>query len=77
MDWEMPVCDGVQATKAIRSIETQHGASRSLAIGITANARAGQIAKAIEAGMNLVLPKPFHVAELLLKISDLTRVDTV
>jgi signal transduction histidine kinase/CheY-like chemotaxis protein len=76
MDWEMPVCDGIQATKTIRRIETQRGAARSLIIGVTANARAEQIAKSIEAGMNSVLPKPFRVAELLAKINDLTSVHT-
>jgi len=76
MDWEMPVCDGIQATKTIRSIEAKQGAAKSLIIGVTANARAEQIAKAIEAGMDSVLPKPFRVVELLVKISDLTSVDT-
>lgn len=55
MDWEMPVADGIQATKTFRSTEAQQG----LIIGITANARAEQIAKAIEAGMDSVLPQTF------------------
>ncbi|KAJ4984546.1 hsp90-like protein [Stagonosporopsis vannaccii] len=69
MDWEMPICDGIQATKQIRIIEQQQSAFRSLIIGITANARAEQIKKAREAGMDTVVPKPFRVAELLAKIS--------
>ncbi|KAJ8116504.1 hypothetical protein OPT61_g2085 [Boeremia exigua] len=72
MDWEMPVCDGVQATRLIRSIEEQQGAARSLIIGITANARPEQIKKARDAGMDEVVPKPFRVAELLAKIGSLT-----
>lgn len=71
MDWEMPICDGIHATKQIRSIEQQQGATRSLIIGITANARPEQIKKAREAGMDEVVPKPFRVAELLAKISAL------
>ncbi len=68
MDWEMPVCDGIQATQMIRSVEEKHGAPRSLIIGITANARAEQTQRAREAGMDEVVPKPFRVAELLAKI---------
>ena len=47
MDWEMPICDGIQATKAIRNIELQQGTARNLIIGVTANARAEQIVRAI------------------------------
>jgi signal transduction histidine kinase/CheY-like chemotaxis protein len=69
MDWEMPVCDGIQATKMIRKIEVQQSVSASLIIGVTANARAEQLQKARDAGMDEVVPKPFRVAELLGKIS--------
>lgn len=68
MDWEMPVCDGIQATKLIRKIEAQQNVSASLIIGVTANARAEQLQKARDAGMDEVVPKPFRVAELLGKI---------
>ncbi|KAF2997093.1 Histidine kinase [Curvularia kusanoi] len=70
MDWEMPVCDGIQATKMIRKIEAQQDVSGSLIIGVTANARAEQVQKARDAGMDGVVPKPFRVAELLAKIAD-------
>lgn len=68
MDWEMPICDGIQATKIIRQIESQQAAARTLIIGVTANARAEQVAKAMEAGMDSVVTKPFRVAELLVRI---------
>ncbi|KAH6642270.1 hypothetical protein C7974DRAFT_385149 [Boeremia exigua] len=68
MDWEMPICDGIKATKTIRSIEKEQGAERSLIIGITANVRSEQIERARDAGMDEVVPKPFRVAELLAKI---------
>lgn len=71
MDWEMPVCDGLQATMAIRRIELHQKAARNLIIGVTANARAEQLSKAMAAGMDLVVPKPFRVADLLSKISGL------
>jgi signal transduction histidine kinase/CheY-like chemotaxis protein len=70
MDWEMPVCDGLNATTRIREIEAQQDGKRNTIIGITANARTGQITMATGAGMDPVLPKPFRVAQLLSKIRE-------
>jgi CheY-like chemotaxis protein len=75
MDWEMPVCDGLRATKRIREIETKQSSEHNVIIGVTANARAEQIAIAVKAGMDTVMPKPFRVAELLAKISDFVMLD--
>lgn len=69
MDWEMPICDGLRATKRIREIEKQLACTPNVIIGVTANARAGQIAMAMEAGMDTVVPKPFRVQEILAVIS--------
>ncbi|EAT80263.2 hypothetical protein SNOG_12450 [Parastagonospora nodorum SN15] len=65
MDWEMPICDGLRATKRIREIEKQLACTPNVIVGVTANARAGQIAMAMEAGMDTVIPKPFRVQEIL------------
>ncbi|KAH3945218.1 hypothetical protein HBI24_075380 [Parastagonospora nodorum] len=65
MDWEMPICDGLRATKRIREIEKQLACTPNVIVGVTANARAGQIAMAMEAGMDTVVPKPFRVQEIL------------
>lgn len=75
MDWEMPVCNGLAATKRIREVEAQREAmkKKNNIIGITANARSEQITKAIEAGMDDVVSKPFRVTDLLLKIDDLVK----
>lgn len=70
MDWEMPICDGIRASKRIRAIETERKGQRNVIIGVTANARAEQIAQAEQAGMDSVMPKPFLVAELLARIGD-------
>lgn len=70
MDWEMPVCDGLTATRKIREIESEYGTEKNIIIGITANARPEQLAKAVDAGMNTIVPKPFRVAELLSKIGE-------
>lgn len=70
MDWEMPICDGIQATTTIRNTEARLNVARSLINGVTANARTEQQRKAIDAGMDRVVPKPFRVAELLTRIAD-------
>jgi signal transduction histidine kinase/AmiR/NasT family two-component response regulator len=71
MDWEMPVCDGLKATRRIRDLEVQLGKARNVIIGVTANARDEQIAMAIEAGMDTVVSKPFRFIELIKKIGEL------
>ena len=73
MDWEMPICDGVTATMKIREIETQQKVAPIAIIGTTANARPEQILKATDAGMNMVVTKPFRVPELLTKIDECLR----
>jgi CheY-like chemotaxis protein len=65
MDWEMPICEGLRATRRIRELEKSEGCKRNVIIGVTANARAEQIKMAMEAGMDRVVPKPFRVKELL------------
>ncbi|KAF2830357.1 hypothetical protein CC86DRAFT_343007 [Ophiobolus disseminans] len=71
MDWEMPVCDGLKATRRIREIEVQQDQACNIIIGVTANAREEQIAMALEAGMDTVVSKPFRVAELMKRIREL------
>ena len=69
MDWEMPVVDGLAATKRIRELE-QTGAikKRQYIMGVTANVRSEQIQMAKGSGMDDVVSKPFRVSELLAKI---------
>ncbi|KAH7381237.1 hypothetical protein DE146DRAFT_760676 [Phaeosphaeria sp. MPI-PUGE-AT-0046c] len=71
MDWEMPVCDGLRATRSIRDMEVRLKCKRNVIIGVTANARAEQLAIAMDAGMDTVLPKPFRAVEVLTKIGEL------
>lgn len=70
MDWEMPVCDGLVATKRIRDIEIEYGRSGNVIIGVTANARDEQIAMALDAGMDTVVSKPFRFIELIKRIGE-------
>ena len=65
MDMQMPVMDGLSATRAIRAREVASGAPPVLVIMLTANAMEEHIAAAKAAGANLHLAKPLHPAQLL------------
>lgn len=66
MDLEMPVMDGLSCVRRIRAMEAEGLLNRHVpVIAVTANARSEQIAIAMEAGMDLVIIKPFRIPELL------------
>jgi PAS domain S-box-containing protein len=58
MDVQMPVMDGLTATRNIRFIEKQEGLEATLIVGLTAHALVADKEKCIEAGMNDYLSKP-------------------
>jgi CheY-like chemotaxis protein/HPt (histidine-containing phosphotransfer) domain-containing protein len=66
MDVQMPVMDGVTATKRIRELD--HPASDIPIIAMTANVLRKQVRSLEEAGMNDHIGKPFKKAELLQKV---------
>ncbi|KAK3683277.1 hypothetical protein LTR37_020390 [Vermiconidia calcicola] len=71
MDWEMPVMNGLACAERIRELEREGRLTRSIPIiAITANVREEQMVKALAAGMDNVMPKPFTVSELLARIGD-------
>jgi CheY-like chemotaxis protein len=73
MDIEMPVMNGIEATRRIRESEKSGKLlSHIPIIAITANARLEQISVAKEAGMDDVVSKPFRIPELLSKIEVFT-----
>jgi signal transduction histidine kinase/ActR/RegA family two-component response regulator len=69
MDWQMPVMDGLQATRAIRHRESLTAASggpvhRLPIVALTAQAQHGDEAQCLAAGMDGYLAKPFQQAEV-------------
>ncbi len=62
MDMQMPVMDGVSATRAIRTRES--GSSRTPIVALTANVLASQFQSCLDAGMDDVLAKPLEPARL-------------
>ncbi len=66
MDMQMPVMDGLAATRAIRAIEAARpGAVRTPLIMLSANAMARHRDEALAAGADLHVPKPITSASLL------------
>lgn len=66
MDVQMPVMDGIAATRAIRALAGS--IARTPVIGLTANAMAHQIAEYEAAGMDGVVTKPISPASLISEI---------
>ena len=63
MDAMMPVMDGYEATRAIRAL-ARTDAQTTPIIALTANAYADDVKKALDAGMNAHVGKPFKVGDL-------------
>jgi PAS domain S-box-containing protein len=71
MDVQMPVMDGLTATRRIRALPIAAAATTPI-IAMTANVLPDQIAKCVEAGMDSHLGKPMNPAELLNAIAHWT-----
>lgn len=75
MDWEMPIMNGLDAVRQIRQLEVDGVlVGRIPVIGVTANVRQQQIEVAMAAGMDDVVGKPFHVAELLARMKRIVNI---
>jgi signal transduction histidine kinase/CheY-like chemotaxis protein len=64
MDIQMPVMDGVSATRAIRAAEAQDGLRRTPIVALSANAMLHQVKEYLAAGMDLHVAKPIQLGKL-------------
>ena len=64
MDVQMPVMDGLAATREIRRQEQNDGRARQLVIALTANALAGDRELCLQAGMDDYIAKPVTIGSL-------------
>jgi PAS domain S-box-containing protein len=65
MDMQMPVADGLTATREIRRLEAQSGAARTPVVMLTANAMPEHVAAGAAAGADRHLTKPIHADALI------------
>ena len=63
MDVQMPVMDGLDATRAIRAREAEEGGDRMIIVAMTAHAMKGDREMCIEAGMDDYLSKPIRMKQ--------------
>ena len=64
MDIQMPVLDGVAATREIRAIERKAGSPPTRIIAVSANAMTHQVAEYLAAGMDGHVSKPIAIERL-------------
>jgi CheY-like chemotaxis protein len=65
MDMQMPVMDGLTATRTIREQERLMGRPRTPIIALTANAMSHHIAEYRAAGMDEFVSKPIDISNLI------------
>ncbi|EKD68279.1 MAG: hypothetical protein ACD_47C00735G0003, partial [uncultured bacterium] len=68
MDIQMPVMDGLEATREIRAIEKQTGRYTGI-IGVTAFAMRGDRERSLESGMDDYVQKPVKIEDFYGKIN--------
>lgn len=73
MDINMPIMDGMEATKNIRSLEGEKALTKIIAM--TANVMGEDVRKYFDIGMNAYVSKPFKQNELLLKMAEVLQLE--
>ncbi|MGA2411343.1 MAG: response regulator, partial [Candidatus Binataceae bacterium] len=71
MDMQMPVMDGLEATRAIRDWEQERGLPRTPLLALTASALDADVRRTLEAGADMHVGKPIKKAALLAAISNI------
>lgn len=71
MDVQMPVMDGMLATRKIRHREAETGRAPTPIVALTANAMNHQVEEYMAAGMNRFVPKPIQIAQFYDLIAEL------
>ena len=64
MDIQMPVMDGLTATRTIRAAEAESGRARTPIIALSAHAMTHQVKEYLAAGVDLHVPKPIELPKL-------------
>ncbi len=64
MDIQMPVRDGVTATRDIRRLEAERGLAPTRIVALTANSMPAQVVEYEAAGMDGIVPKPIMIDQL-------------
>lgn len=72
MDEQMPMMNGIEATRAIRKKSLSHG-KRPIIIGMSGNSAESDERRFLDAGMDAFLPKPVGMSELLGLLAVLAR----
>ncbi len=72
MDIQMPIMNGIIATKKIRELESSTNTQVPI-IAITANALSGDKEACLAAGMNEYISKPFQIDDLVEKMDNLLK----
>ncbi|MDE2586591.1 MAG: response regulator, partial [Betaproteobacteria bacterium] len=70
MDCQMPVMDGLTASRELRRREQEQHRTPSAIIALTANSFAEDRQRCLAAGMNGFLPKPFNESDLVKLLQD-------
>jgi PAS domain S-box-containing protein len=72
MDLQMPIMDGLTATRTIRAIEAKRGEGSVPIVAISANASSKDVSKSLAAGCNAHLSKPISKQRLLTALEQYT-----
>ncbi|MEM6536795.1 MAG: response regulator [Pseudomonadota bacterium] len=76
MDISMPVMDGIEATKAIRTFETKSKRDRTPIIALTAHAMADERDRFLESELDDYLSKPIKVDQIAAILQKWSRIDS-